>query len=299
MPEGRIVKALSGFYYVADQANPERIVQCRARGLFKKKGSKITPLVGDWVVFEAPNDRDGYVMEIGERTSELVRPSIANVDLAVLVFSAKEPDMSPLLLDKFLVHTEHAGIEAIILITKADLLAEEECQKIVAQYEKVGYRVIPTSIHDQRGVEEVREELIGKLAVFAGQSGVGKSSLLNEIFPGISLQTGEISQKLGRGRHTTRHVELLPLREGGYVADTPGFSSLDFMNMTELDLAQAFRDFEQQSDGCKFRGCLHITEPSCAVQTALKADEIVVHRYKHYLQFMEELREYLRRNKQW
>ncbi|WP_139489812.1 ribosome small subunit-dependent GTPase A [Brevibacillus dissolubilis] len=302
MPEGRIIKALSGYYYVAD-SDSDAVIQCRARGLFKKKGAKINPLVGDWVVYETTkeNEQEGYVMEVGERTSELVRPPIANIELAVLVFSAAEPAFSPLLLDKFLVHTEHAGIDAIVAITKTDLISEEKAAEFVQMYEKVGYRVIPTSTRTGRGVDEVRSELAGKLCVFAGQSGVGKSSLINQIFPGMSLQTAEISHKLGRGRHTTRHVELIPLEseEGGYVADTPGFSSLEFMEMSELDLAESFRDFERYSDGCKFRGCLHLSEPSCAVREALEAGEIVAERYDNYKQFNEELKEYNRRNKPW
>jgi ribosome biogenesis GTPase len=296
MPEGRIVKALSGFYYVADG---DRVIQCRARGLFKKKGAKVNPLVGDWVVYDAISDTEGYVMEVGERSSELVRPPIANVDQAVLVFSLHEPDFSSLLLDKFLAHTEHAGIDSVIVLSKADKASAEEVERIVRKYEAIGYPVIPTSTVDHRGIEAVRRELRDRISVFAGQSGVGKSSLINALFPGMSLQTGDVSQKLGRGRHTTRHVELIPLDGGGYVADTPGFSSLEFIDMSELDLAQSFRDFASISDRCKFRGCLHISEPSCAVREALEAGELDVERYRHYRQFQEELKEYQRRNKPW
>jgi ribosome biogenesis GTPase len=296
MPEGRIVKALSGFYYVADGY---RVIQCRARGLFKKKGAKVNPLVGDWVVYDVISDTEGYVMEVGERSSELVRPPIANVDQAVLVFSLCEPDFSSLLLDKFLVHTEHAGIDSVIVLSKADKASQEETELIVRKYEAIGYQVIPTSTVDHRGVEAVRRELRDRISVFAGQSGVGKSSLINALFPGMSLQTGDVSQKLGRGRHTTRHVELIPLDGGGYVADTPGFSSLEFIDMSELDLARSFRDFAAFSDGCRFRGCLHMSEPSCAVRAALEAGELDEERYKHYKQFHEELKEYQRRNKPW
>lgn len=296
MPEGRIVKALSGFYYVADG---DRVYSCRARGLFKKKGAKVTPLVGDWVVYDVISEEEGYVMEVGERTSELVRPPISNVDQAVLVFSMFKPQFSPLLLDKFLVHTEKAGIDSVIVLSKADHASEEEIAEIVAMYTAIGYRVIPTSKVDQRGVEEVKELLRDRISVFAGQSGVGKSSLINLLFPGISLQTGDVSEKLGRGKHTTRHVELIPLEGGGYVADTPGFSSLEFMDMDELDLAEAFRDFARLSSDCKFRGCLHISEPSCAVRAALEAGEVSKERYEHYKQFREELKEYQRRNKPW
>ncbi len=296
MPEGRIVKALSGFYYVADG---DRVYQCRARGLFKKKGAKVNPLVGDWVVYEVISDGEGYVMEVGERTSELVRPPIANVDQAVLVFSMVEPAFSPFLLDKFLVHTEHAGIDSVIVLSKADLAADDDVKAVVRKYEKIGYRVIPTSTVDKRGVEALREALRDSISVFAGQSGVGKSSLINALFPGISLQTGDVSQKLGRGRHTTRHVELIPLPGGGYVADTPGFSSLEFIGIDELDLAEAFRDFGALGVPCKFRGCLHVSEPGCAVLAALQAGELDAERYEHYKQFREELKEYQRRNKPW
>ncbi|MED4780543.1 ribosome small subunit-dependent GTPase A [Brevibacillus choshinensis] len=296
MPEGRIVKALSGFYYVADEG---RIFSCRARGLFKKKGAKVNPLVGDWVVYDAINEEEGYVMEVGERTSELVRPPISNVDQAVLVFSMYKPAFSALLLDKFLVHTEKAGIDSVIILSKADQVSEEEVAAAVQKYEAIGYTVIPTSTKQQRGLQEVRDILHDRISVFAGQSGVGKSSLINALFPGVSLQTGDVSEKLGRGKHTTRHVELIALDGGGYVADTPGFSSLEFMDLTELDLAEAFRDFSDRAPDCKFRGCLHVTEPSCAVQDALESGELSKERYENYLQFREELKEYQRRNKPW
>ncbi|KQL44237.1 GTPase RsgA [Brevibacillus choshinensis] len=296
MPEGRIVKALSGFYYVADEG---RIFSCRARGLFKKKGAKVNPLVGDWVVYDAINEEEGYVMEVGERTSELVRPPISNVDQAVLVFSMYKPAFSALLLDKFLVHTEKAGIDSVIILSKADQVSEEEVAAVVQKYEAIGYTVIPTSTKQQRGLQEVRDILHDRISVFAGQSGVGKSSLINALFPGVSLQTGDVSEKLGRGKHTTRHVELIALDGGGYVADTPGFSSLEFMDLTELDLAEAFRDFSDRAPDCKFRGCLHVTEPSCAVQDAVESGELSKERYENYLQFREELKEYQRRNKPW
>ncbi|MDR7317359.1 ribosome small subunit-dependent GTPase A [Brevibacillus nitrificans] len=297
MPEGRIVKALSGFYYVADG---DRVFSCRARGLFKKKGAKVNPLVGDWVVYDAINEEEGYVMEVGERTSELVRPPISNVDQAVLVFSMFKPAFSALLLDKFLVHTEHAGIDSVIILSKADQVPEEEVRAITQKYEAIGYTVIPTSTKQEtRGLQEVREVLHDRISVFAGQSGVGKSSLINALFPGVSLQTGDVSEKLGRGKHTTRHVELIPLEGGGYVADTPGFSSLEFMDLDELDLAEAFRDFAERSPDCKFRGCLHVTEPSCAVQEGVASGELSKERYENYLQFREELKEYQRRNKPW
>lgn len=296
MPEGRIVKALSGFYYVADG---DKVISCRARGLFKKKDAKINPLVGDWVTYDETDPSEGYVMEIGKRKNELLRPSVANLDQAVLVFSLQEPSFSSLLLDKFLVHIESVGIDALIVLTKADLAEAELTQQIVQKYNKIGYRVIPFSKRDLRGLEDIRGELAGRISVFAGQSGVGKSSLINCLFPDVSMQTGDVSQKLGRGRHTTRHVELVPIEGGGYVADTPGFSSLEFVGISEQDLTQSFRDFERVSDGCKFRGCLHLSEPGCAVQEALEQGDLDQERYEHYRQFMDELKEYQRRNKPW
>ncbi|GAA4716040.1 ribosome small subunit-dependent GTPase A [Brevibacillus fulvus] len=296
MPEGRIVKALSGFYYVADG---DQVVQCRARGLFKKKDAKVTPLVGDWVVYDATSPSEGYVKEIKERQNELLRPPISNVDQAVLVFSMNEPRFSSLLLDKLLVHTEHTGINTIIVLSKADLATEEEISAVVNQYGQIGYRVIPTSTRNQQGLQELQAALRDQVSVFAGQSGVGKSSLINTLFPEIRMQTGDVSQKLGRGKHTTRHVELIPLEEGGYVADTPGFSSLEFIGFDELDLAQSFRDFAERADQCKFRGCLHLSEPGCAVRKAVESEEIAPQRYEHYQLFMEELKEFQRRNKPW
>lgn len=296
MPEGRIVKALSGFYYVADA---DKVVQCRARGLFKKKDAKVTPLVGDWVRYEAISADEGYVMEVAERKTELLRPPIANVDLALLVFSMREPVFSSLLLDKFLVHTERAGIEAVIVLSKSDLVAPQEVEQIRGKYGQIGYRVIPTSIVDQFGLSDVRRQLTGHITVFAGQSGVGKSSLINALFPDVQLQTGEVSQRLRRGRHTTRHVELIPLDVGGYVADTPGFSSLDLGGLSEQELAEAFREFRPLAQKCRFRGCLHLHEPGCAVRDALAAGEIDEERYKHYQLFAEEQKEQKRRNKSW
>ncbi|WP_126426128.1 ribosome small subunit-dependent GTPase A [Brevibacillus marinus] len=294
MPEGRIVKALSGFYYVADA---EKVVQCRARGLFKKKDAKVTPLVGDWVRYEAISDSEGYVMEVAERKTELIRPPIANIDLAMLVFSMREPVFSSALLDKFLVHTERAGIEAVIILSKSDLVSPQEVAQVRGKYEQIGYRVIPTSTVERFGLTEVRSQLAGRITVVAGQSGVGKSSLINAVFPGVKLQTGEVSQRLGRGRHTTRHVELIPLDEGGYVADTPGFSSLELGELSELELAEAFREFRPLAEECRFRGCLHLREPGCAVLAALARGEIDGERYEHYQLFAQEQKEQKRRNK--
>ncbi|GGF87778.1 ribosome small subunit-dependent GTPase A [Paenibacillus aceti] len=300
MPKGLIVKALSGYYYVkpADPALDE-IVQCRGRGIFKKKG--ITPLVGDRVMYSPTENGEGMVDEILPRTTELIRPPIANARLAVLLFSLKEPDLNLQLLDKFLVHIEHAGLQALICLTKEDLLEaeEEDAASITAQvarlYEQIGYEVFITSSITGKGTGAVKSRLAGEISVLSGQSGVGKSTLLNAMFPGLSLETSEISMKLGRGRHTTRHVELIELENGGYVADTPGFSQLDFLELGVEELSTCFREFRDFAEGCKFRGCTHLHEPGCKVRQALDEGTIAAGRYEHYVQFYEEMKEKKRR----
>lgn len=287
MPEGKIIKALSGFYYVKDG---EKTIQCRGRGVFRKK--KITPLVGDSVVYQYENENEGYLLEINNRKNELVRPPISNVDQAILVFSAVEPTFNPLLLDRFLVLIEANYIDATIVLSKMDLLTEEESTKINAykeDYQKIGYPVITTSSKTEDGVDELLPYLKDCVSVFAGQSGVGKSSLLNALNPQLALKTDDISMHLGRGKHTTRHVELIPI-EDGLVADTPGFSSLDF-TIEESELSDCFPEIREKSQECKFRGCIHDQEPKCAVKEAVQNGEIKSYRYEHYLEFLAEIRE--------
>ncbi|OCA83876.1 ribosome small subunit-dependent GTPase A [Pseudobacillus wudalianchiensis] len=288
MPEGKIVKALSGFYYVA--AN-DQIFQCRGRGVFRKR--KVSPLVGDFVEFQVENDLEGYILAIEERKNELVRPPIANVDQAILVFSAARPDFSTALLDRFLVLIESKHIEPLICITKIDLLNEEEealIKNYADDYRSFGYEVLLTSSENLANLDELREQLQGKTSVFAGQSGVGKSSLLNALKPELELKTNDISNSLGRGKHTTRHVELINV-EDGLVADTPGFSSLELTEIEAEDLPQYFPEMVERSHSCKFRGCLHVNEPKCAVKEAVDNGEIPSYRYEHYLQFMDEIKE--------
>ena len=287
MPEGKIIKALSGFYYVKDG---DKTIQCRGRGIFRKK--KITPLVGDSVVYQYEKESEGYILEIKERKNELVRPPISNVDQAILVFSAVEPTFNPLLLDRFLVLIEANYIEATIVLSKMDLLSEEEYAKISAykeDYQNMGYPVITTSSKTEDGVDELLPYLKDCVSVFAGQSGVGKSSLLNALNPHLELKTDDISMHLGRGKHTTRHVELIPI-EDGLVADTPGFSSLDF-TIEESELSDCFPEMREKSQECKFRGCIHDQEPKCAVKEAVQNGEIKQYRYDHYLEFLAEIRD--------
>jgi ribosome biogenesis GTPase len=322
MPNGLIVKALSGYYYVLPEDGENMMsVQCRARGIFKKRGE--SPLVGDRVLYELTENGEGTVDEILPRSSELIRPQVANVEIVVLVFAVQEPALNLQLLDKFLVHTESAGLDTIICLTKHDLIedAEDELEAselksndtnsknnslggetsatmngIIQLYEKIGYQVVVTSAKMGVGIEPILNRLSGRISVFAGQSGVGKSSLLNAMVPGLQLETNQISMKLGRGKHTTRHVELIRLQNGGLVADTPGFSQLDFAQVEEAEhLSACFKEFQPYASECKFRGCMHQHEPGCKVIEAKEQGGIAESRYDHYLHFLTEIKERKRR----
>lgn len=287
MPEGQIVRAVGGFF---DVRTPEGDFRCRARGIFKKKN--LSPMVGDYVVFERTGPKEGVVTEIRPRRTLLIRPPIANVEQAVVLFSLREPPFHPVLLDRILVHCEREGLRVCICLTKADLVPDrKEAEKIIRLYTSIGYRVAITSICTGEGVDQVREWLKDTVSVFAGPSGVGKSSLLNAIHSGLKLRTGQVSAKLGRGRHTTRHVELIDLPDGGRVADTPGFSRLDFTGMEEADLGACFPEIRKHAAHCAFRGCFHREEPDCAVREAADSGEIDSVRYRHYLQFLQEISE--------
>jgi ribosome biogenesis GTPase / thiamine phosphate phosphatase len=288
MPEGKIIKALAGFYYVL---SGNETIQCRGRGVFRK--NKVTPLVGDEVVFQAESNTEGYILEVKDRKNELIRPPIANVDQAILVFSAVEPGFSTSLLDRFLVLVEFNHIKPLICITKIDLADEDEYREIqqyAADYRKAGYDVLLTSSETEEGVKDLMPYLEGEISVFAGQSGVGKSSLLNVLRPDLELKTNDISSHLGRGKHTTRHVELIEVGKG-LVADTPGFSSLEFTDIELEDLNYCFPEIQDKSELCKFRGCLHMAEPKCAVKAACEDGEIPSYRYEHYKTFLQEIKD--------
>ncbi|MEG0288372.1 MAG: ribosome small subunit-dependent GTPase A [Carnobacterium sp.] len=287
VPKGQIRKALSGFYYVYFEGET---YQTRGRGNFRKR--KLTPMVGDYVEFESGNKEEGILKELLPRKNELVRPTVANVDLGVVVMSAIEPDFSTNLLDRFLVTLEDKAIEAVIYLTKIDLLDEQQLQEVVAlkeQYEAIGYPVVlPEVMGNEQAKEVLTAYFPNHLTVFMGQSGAGKSTLLNEIAPELNLETAEISSALGRGKHTTRHVELIPLY-GGLVADTPGFSSIDFLEIEAAELPELFPEFVDVQDRCRFRGCMHRKEPGCQVQKEVAEGQIQAYRYQHYLQFLEEI----------
>lgn len=281
--KGQIQKALSGFYYIYSEG---KIYQTRARGNFRKR--KITPVVGDFVTFESENLTEGYLLEVLPRKNKLVRPSVANVDQGIIVISLSEPQFSYYLLDRFLVSIEYEGILPIIYLSKADLQVEDELMnEIVTMYRKIGYIVIVSSEDD--AMTKLTDLFPHRLTVFTGQSGAGKSTLLNRLMPQLKLETAEISTALGRGRHTTKHVELLAIADG-LVADTPGFSAIDFLDITQRELAKQFPEFVQVSNQCKFRECLHLNEPDCEVKRQVETGDIAKTRYENYVRFLEEIK---------
>ena len=275
--QGKIIKSLAGFYYVESNG---KVYQTRARGNFRKKGQ--TPYVGDEVEFSAEKDSEGYILKIAERKNSLIRPPIVNIDQAVVIMSAKEPDFNANLLDRFLVLLEHKGIHPILYLSKLDLLeVGDELDAFLQVYRSIGYDVA-------RSVDELMPILSMKTTVFMGQTGVGKSTLLNKIAPDLQLETGEISESLGRGRHTTRAVSLYNLN-GGKIADTPGFSSIDYEVSQADELNQAFPEIAGRSSSCKFRTCTHTHEPGCAVKPAVEDGQIATFRFDNYLQFLSEI----------
>ena len=293
MINGKIIKGIGGFYYV-DTENG--LYECRARGIFRK--NKITPLVGDRVSISVVDkeNKKGVVEEIEERDTELVRPPIANVDKALIVFAIKNPSPNLSLLDRFIVLAEKENLEIVIVFTKVDLDTDGELLgELKDIYEVSGYKVISVSNKLKLNIDKIKEELKENTVVFAGPSGVGKSSLLNEVDKNFELKTGEVSDKIKRGKHTTRHAELLKLECGGMVADTPGFSSLTLDDIDESELKEYFIEFDKHDD-CRFGSrCIHENEPSCAVKEAVENGEISKKRYESYIQLLNEIRSGKRR----
>ena len=282
---GRILRSLSGFY---DVQTPQGVVTCRARGALRRGDN--SPLTGDMVDITVEGGR-GMVERILPRSNWFIRPAVANVDALVVFASNVNPITEPFLIDRVAAIASDQGVQVVILINKCDLDPAVTLERI---YRNAGYRVILTSAQTGEGVEELRQLIQGKLVAFTGNSGVGKSSVLNRLCPQLQLPTGAVSEKLGRGRHTTRHVELYPLGEDTYVADTPGFSAFDTDQMEVIlkeNLQYAFPDFESHLGGCQFHDCSHRKEPGCAVTAAVAEGKIEPTRYESYCKLYEKAKE--------
>ena len=280
--EGIITKGIGGFYYVEAEGE---IYECKARGVFRKSGIK--PLAGDRVKISINDNAENTIDEIFERSSVLVRPPVANVDRLFIVSSVCEPKPVLLIIDRMTALAVNQGIEPVVVFTKNDL---ENADEYIEIYRKAGIKAFSVSCVNGEGVEEVKEALKGHISAFCGNSGVGKSSLLNVIDPKLGLKTGEISDKLGRGRHTTRHSELFKV-EGGYVADTPGFSSFETDETEPIlkeDLPYAFKEFEKYIGQCKFTSCLHMKDKGCRIIQAVEDGDIPVSRHESYCFMMEQ-----------
>lgn len=288
MIEGIITKGVGGNYYVDIGS---KIIECRARGLFRLKNIK--PLVGDKVLIRiTEEDEDmGYIEEIKERTSEIKRPPVANAQQLVIIFSVKNPEPSFILLDKLLIAAKSNNLNPVICINKSDLANEEEKENILNIFKNTGYKIIFTSKYDEDSLQNLKDILKDRLNVFSGPSGVGKSSLMNAIEPGFYLETGEISDKLKRGRHTTRHAEIFKLGFGGYAVDTPGFSSFELEGIDEYSLKSYYPEIVKYDDGCKFLDCLHYKEPGCMIKEAVNSDLIGRVRYNNYIKLLEQIKE--------
>lgn len=287
--KGKIIKGIAGFYYVHD--GRERVYACKAKGIFRKKG--IRPVVGDDVEFTILDeaDKEGNIDQVLPRRNLLVRPASANVDQALVVFAIAQPDPNLNLLDRFLVMMEQKEIPVILCFNKKDIASEEEKKNLAGIYQTCGYEVIFSSALKGENICEIKELLKGKTTVIAGPSGVGKSSLINELQSNVSMETGTISEKIERGKHTTRHSELILVTKDSYIMDTPGFSSLYTNEFEKEELKYYFPEFDVYEGTCKFLGCDHIHEPNCMVKTAMEEGKIASSRYRNYMEMYQELKE--------
>ena len=287
--QGKIIKGIAGFYYI--YAEDGNVYECKAKGIFRKDNFK--PLVGDNVKITVLNEeeKEGSVTSILPRRNSLIRPAVANVDQAFLIFAMENPKPNFLLLDRFLIMMEQQGIPVVICFNKKDVGEKEEMEKLYEIYTGCGYRVVLSSTYEGEGMDEIHEILKGKTTVVAGPSGVGKSSITNCMQGEVQMETGEISKKLKRGKHTTRHSQVIPVEKNTFLVDTPGFSSLYLTDMKEEELRDYFPEFVMYEPQCRFQGCMHIHEPGCAVKEALSEGEISQQRYDNYLALYEELKE--------
>ena len=286
--QGKIIKGIAGFYYI--HAENGQVYECKAKGAFRKQ--KIKPLVGDMVRIAVLDEAEhlGNVEEILPRKNELIRPAVANIDMALVIFAAAKPEPNFNLLDRFLCMMEFQNVPVTICFNKTDLVDEEKLEEYRRIYEPAGYRLMSTCTRTGEGVDAVKALLHGKTTTVAGPSGVGKSSLINALQSDVQMQTGVISDKIDRGKHTTRHSEIVPVMEDSYIMDTPGFSSMDVPGFEKEDLWTCFPEFREYEPYCKFQGCSHINEPDCGVKEALAEGKISSVRYENYKLLYEELK---------
>ncbi len=291
---GRIVKGIAGFYYV--EVKGPLVYECKAKGIFRKDGIK--PIVGDNVEIEIIDEdqMQGNLVKILPRANMLIRPPVANVDQAVILFAIVKPNPNYNLLDKFLITMRQVGLPVIICFNKQDIATKEEQQELYDAYEKCGYKVLFISVKEERGLDELKALLKGKTSTLAGPSGVGKSSLLNKLVPDASMQTGELSKKIDRGKNTTRHSELFLIKEltddegETFIIDTPGFTSLELRDVNTDSLMNYYPEFVKYEPECRFGGCSHIAEPDCGVKNAVKEEKVSKVRYDNYKVIYSELK---------
>jgi ribosome biogenesis GTPase / thiamine phosphate phosphatase len=288
--KGKIVKGIAGFYYV-HLPNENRIYECKAKGIFRNQNIK--PLVGDDVEINTDDQPEGCgtISKILPRKNELVRPAVANVDQAMIIFAAAEPDPNLNLLDRFLIMMRKQKLTTIVCFNKMDIVDDGEIALLKETYEQCGYHVHFTSMLQKNGLNDLSEMLKGKTTVLAGPSGVGKSTFINFLQPEANMETGNVSQKIKRGKHTTRHSELIYVEQDTYVMDTPGFSSLYIDEIETEELKEYFQEFKEYEDQCRFGGCSHKNEPGCAVKQALAEKKISKIRYDNYIVLYNELKD--------
>lgn len=287
--QGKIVKGIAGFYYV--HVVESGLYECKAKGVFRKE--KVKPLVGDVVEIDVldETEKKGNIVDVLERKNELIRPAVANIDQALVVFAITKPKPHFNLLDRFLVMMESKGIPVVLCFNKKDIAEEPEILRLKDIYETCGYQIVFTSALKEENVATLKELLKGKTTAIAGPSGVGKSSLINIFQPEAKMETGSISEKIERGKHTTRHSELILIEDNTYIMDTPGFSSLYTNEFEKEELKYYFPEFAPYEGKCRFLGCDHVHEPDCAVKEALEKGEIHPIRYENYLEMYKELKE--------